>query len=128
MQKNKPYVIIPYSKESSNSKFKFSTTISVLTPHTEPGLKLRSHSIVVVSYQTFLELCYFFSWFRFHEIFDIYKRITICILYLHMYNTILIKKPLLIFRNKTLAILLRPSECFSPILSSSLPAKGKQYF
>lgn len=35
-------------------------TISVLTPHTEPGLKLRSHSIVVASYQTFLVLCYFF--------------------------------------------------------------------
>lgn len=49
------YVIIPYLKSCTISKFKFSKTIYMLTSLTEPGLKL-VHSIAAASYQTLLML------------------------------------------------------------------------
>lgn len=92
MQKTNPYVIIPYSKECSISKFKFSMTINALNPYVEPGLKLRGHSKVVAYYQALLELLYV-SWFRFNEIFDINKRITY-VFYICIYKRVFIIKPL----------------------------------
>ena len=67
-------------------------TINDLNPYMEPGLKLRSHSKVVAYYQALLELFYV-SWFRFHEIFDINKRITY-VFYICIYKRVFIIKPL----------------------------------
>ena len=58
--KNKPLWHHPIFKECSISKFKFSMTINDLSPYTEPGLKLRSHSKVGTYYQALLELFYVF--------------------------------------------------------------------